>query len=214
MRFLSRAEAGRALGREMATREWSDPLVLALPRGGVPVAEHVAYAIGARLDVIISRKIGAPFNPEMAIGAVGPDGDLVLDERLIRLMGVDGEYTEKESLVQVDEIRRRLSAYRGTRPPAEVTGKDTILVDDGIATGYTILAAARGLRRMRPSRLVIAVPICPPDTLDWLQREVDMVVSLAVPLDFAAVGQFYEDFGQVSDAEVIEILTRWWGEHN
>ena len=211
MRFHSRIEAGRALGQEMAAGEWVDPLVLALPRGGVPVAEHVARAIGAQLDVIISRKIGAPSNPEMAIGAVGPDGDLVLDQRLIRLLGVDREYIDKASCAQLEEIQRRLSAYRGTRPSPRVSGRDTILVDDGIATGYTVLAAARGLRRMRPSRLVVAAPVCPPDTFHRLQQEVDMAVSLAIPADFGAVGQFYEDFTQVQDAEVIKILARWWG---
>ena len=212
MRFGSRAEAGRALGKEIASRRWSDPLVLALPRGGTPVAEHVALAIGAQLDVIVSRKIGSPFNSEMAIGAVGSDGNVVLDQRLVRVLEVDAEYIEKESRVQLDEIRRRMMVYRGARPLPDITGRDTILVDDGIATGYTIMAAARSLLRDRPSRLVIAAPVCPPDTFRWLQQEVDLVVTLAAPRNFAAVGQFYVDFAQVSDDEVVQILSRWYSQ--
>ncbi len=208
MRFRSRVEAGQALGKQMARGAWTDPLVLALPRGGVPVAEHVALAIGAQLDVIVSRKIGSPFNPEMGIGAVGPDGNVVLDQLLIRRMRVDAEYIESASRLELEEIHRRESAYRGARPNPRVTGRDVIVVDDGIATGYTVMAAMRSLRDNHPLRLVVATPVCPPDTLQWLQQEVDMVVSLISPEDFSAVGQFYADFTQVSDAEVIEVLSR------
>ncbi len=208
MRFRNRIEAGRILGVEMAKGTWSDPLVLALPRGGVPVAEHVALAIGAQLDVIVSRKIGSPFNPEMGIGAVGPDGNVVLDQLLISRLKVDAEYIENVSRLQLDETRRRLSAYRGARPSPKVSGRDVIVVDDGIATGYTVMAAVRSLRGSDPLRLVVATPVCPPDTREWLQQEVDMVVSLITPEEFAAVGQFYVDFTQVSDAEVIEILSK------
>ncbi len=174
MRFRNRIEAGRALGKEMASGTWTDPLILALPRGGVPVAEHVALAIGAQLDVIVSRKIGSPFNPEMGIGAVGPDGNVVLDRLLIRRLKVDTEYIKNASRLELDEIHRRLSAYRGA----------------------------------------VATPVCPPDTFEWLRQEVDMAVSLATPEPFAAVGQFYVDFAQVSDAEVIEILSRRWGQES
>ena len=208
MRFRSRVEAGQALGKQMARGAWTDPLVLALPRGGVPVAEHVALAIGAQLDVIVSRKIGSPFNPEMGIGAVGPDGNVVLDQLLIRRMRVDAEYIESASRLELEEIHRRESAYRGARPNPRVTGRDVIVVDDGIATGYTVMAAMRSLRDNHPLRLVVATPVCPPDTLQWLQQEVDMVVSLISPEGFSAVGQFYADFTQVSDAEVIEVLSR------
>ncbi len=208
MRFRSRVEAGQALGKQMARGAWTDPLVLALPRGGVPVAEHVALAIGAQLDVIVSRKIGSPFNPEMGIGAVGPDGNVVLDQQLIRRVRVDIEYIENASRLELEEIHRRESAYRGVRPNPRVTGRDVIVVDDGIATGYTVMAAMRSLRDNHPLRLVVATPVCPPDTLQWLQQEVDMVVSLISPEDFSAVGQFYADFTQVSDAEVIEVLSR------
>ena len=133
MRFRSRVEAGQALGKQMARGAWTDPLVLALPRGGVPVAEHVALAIGAQLDVIVSRKIGSPFNPEMGIGAVGPDGNVVLDQPLISRLKVDAEYIENVSSLQLDETRRRLSAYRGARPSPKVSGRAVIVVDDAIA---------------------------------------------------------------------------------
>ena len=208
MRFRSRVEAGQALGKQMARGAWTDPLVLALPRGGVPVAEHVALAIGAQLDVIVSRKIGSPFNPEMGIGAVGPDGNVVLDQLLISRLKVDAEYIENASRLELEEIHRRESASRGTTVSTGY-GRDVVVVDDGIATGYTMMAALRSLRPGLPRRLVVATPVCPPDTLEWLQQEVDMVVSLTSPEDFAAVGQFYADFTQVSDAEVIEILSRW-----
>jgi len=214
MRFRNRIEAGRALGKEVAARAWTDPLVLALPRGGVPVAEQVALAIGAQLDVIVSRKIGSPLNPELGIGAIGPDGNVVLDQLLIRRLKVDTEYIDRVSRLELDEIHRRLSSYRGARSSPRITGRDVIVVDDGIATGYTVMAAVRSLRPGRPCRLVVATPVCPPDTLEWLQQEVDMVVSLTSPEDFAAVGQFYVDFTQVSDAEVIEILSRWWLSEN
>lgn len=214
MRFRNRIEAGRALGEEMASGAWTDPLVLALPRGGVPVAEHVALAIGAQLDLIVSRKIGSPSNPEMGIGAVGPDGNVVLDQLLIRRLNVDAQYIDDESRLELAEIHRRLSAYRGARPYPSITGRDVIVVDDGIATGYTVMAAVRSLRGNHPHRVVVATPVCPPDTLHWLQQEVDMIVSLAVPEGFAAVGQFFADFTQVSDAEVIEILSRWWEKEN
>ncbi len=208
MRFRNRVEAGQALGKQMARGTWTDPLVLALPRGGVPVAEHVALAIGAQLDVIVSRKIGSPLNPEMGIGAVGPDGNVVLDQLLIRRMRVDTEYIESASRLELEEIHRRESAYRGARPYPRVTGRDVIVVDDGVATGYTVMAAMRSLRGNHPLRLVVATPVCPPDTLQWLQQEVDMVVSLISPEGFSAVGQFYADFTQVSDAEVMEVLSR------
>ncbi len=214
MRFRNRVEAGRSLGKQMDGGAWTDPLVLALPRGGVPVAEHVAIAISAQLDVIVSRKIGSPFNPEMAIGAVGPDGNVVLDQLLIRRVKVDTEYIENASRLELEEIHRRLSAYRGARPFPRLSGRDVIVVDDGIATGYTVMAAVRSLRGSRPLRLAVATPVCPQDTREWLQQEVDMVVSLTSPEDFAAVGQFYVDFTQVSDAEVVEILSRSWEKEN
>lgn len=214
VRFRNRIEAGRALGKELASGAWTNPLVLALPRGGVPVAEQVALAIGAQLDVIVSRKIGAPFNPEMGIGAVGSDGNVVLDRPLIRRLKVGTEYIDNASRLELDEIARRLSAYRGARPFPMITGRDIVVVDDGIATGYTVMAAVRSLSGSRPLRLVVATPVCPPDTFQWLRQQVDMAVSLATPEDFAAVGQFYVDFAQVSDAEVIETLSRWWDREN
>ncbi len=210
MVFRDRHHAGRALAvalRPRITPE-EDVLVLGIPRGGVVVAEEVAAQLGAELDIVVPRKLRAPQNPELAIGAVAEDGSLYLDDRTIWALRVDQTYIDQEAAFQVEEIRRRLQAYRGDRPPPHVAGRTVILVDDGIATGSTMIAAVRSVRAKNAGRVVVAVPVAPPESVRRLQQEADEVVCVHEDPYFMAVGQFYEDFRQVSDEEVRAILVR------
>lgn len=207
MHFNDRHEAGQLLAKELAAlRGRKDVIVLGVPRGGVVVAYEVAQALGAPLDVYITRKIGAPDNPELAIGAVASDGTLVLDHDLIERMGVPDSYVKQETARQRQEIRRRLAAYRGSRPEADLHGKTVILVDDGVATGATTLASLRAIKTRQPARLILAVPVGPQDTIQALSGEADQVVCLYTADLFWAVGAFYSVFDQTSDAEVIQLL--------
>jgi len=208
MRFRNRQEAGRTLAARLLEYKGQHLLVLALPRGGVPVASEVAAALDAPLDVIVVRKLGAPGQPELGIGAV-VDGDQpqsVLNEEVVRELEVSNEYLRRETQLELEEIRRRQERYRRGRPRLPVDGRTVIVVDDGIATGASMRAALRGVRRGRPKRLVLAVPVAPPDTIESLRAEVDDVVCLSTPAFFQAVGQFYDDFRQTSDEEVVELL--------
>jgi putative phosphoribosyl transferase len=182
-------------------------VVLAIPRGGVVVADAVARALDAPLDIVVPRKVGAPGNPELGLGAVAP-GVRVLDQRLITELRVSPDYIEREIAAQEREIERRQRAYRGGRPPVAVDGKVAIVVDDGVATGGTAVAAARWARQAGAKRVVLAVPVSPAQALRTLGREVDELVVLATPDPFYAVGQWYSDFMQVSDNEVVELLSR------
>lgn len=207
MRFRDRYEAGQLLVQELESlRGCKDALVLGIPRGGVVVAYEVAKELGLPLDVYITRKIGAPHNPELAIGAVASDGTLVLDNDLIRRTVVSDDYVHAETERQREEIKRRLAAYRGSRPEPQFRGKTILLVDDGVATGATVLASLRALNQHELAELVLAVPVGPPDTIRSLSQEADRVVCLQTPRIFWAVGGFYSDFGQTSDAEVKELL--------
>ena len=207
MHFRDRREAGQLLAKELASlRGQKDLIVLGVPRGGVVVAYEVAKALEAPLDVYITRKIGAPYNPELAIGAVASDGTLVLDHGLIERLGVPDSHVQAETAQQRQEIKRRLAAYRGSRPEVELRGKTVILVDDGVATGATILASLRAIKTHQPAQLILAVPVGPADTMQTLSAEADRVVFLYAPLDFWAVGAFYTVFDQTSDAEVIRLL--------
>jgi putative phosphoribosyl transferase len=206
--FKNRTEAGRKLAARLLEYKNQQPLVLALPRGGVPVAYEVAAALDAPLDVIVVRKLGAPGQPELGIGAV-VDGDhpqSVLNEDVMSLLHVSDAYLAREVAVELQEIRRRQERYRGGRPPAPIEGRTVIVVDDGIATGGSVRAALRGVRRAHPRRLVLAVPVAPPDTIAALQAEADVIVCLNAPEFFHAVGQFYANFTQTTDEEVIELL--------
>ncbi len=194
--------------RRLSPADLPGPVVLGIPRGGVMVAYEVAMSLDAPLDVIIPRKVGAPGNPELAIGAVAPDGTLVVDEALVKMLGVDEGYLQEETQRQRAEIERRTDLYRHGRPAAELAGASVILVDDGIATGATVLAALRGLRSQDPARVILAVPVAPPDTLERLAPEADAIVCLATPEPFYAVGQFYRHFEQTSDEEVIDLVDR------
>ncbi len=204
--FADRRDAGRRLAARLQHLQKPDLIVLGIPRGGAIVAAEVAAFLDAPLDVIVPRKIGAPFNPEMAVGAVAPDGTVFYDETLIRDTGIERQGLERQVARELREIRRRLSLYRGDRPGPESRGHTVILADDGIATGYTVQAALRSLRRQQPFRLVLAVPVAPPDVISRLQPEADEIVCVFAPSDFYAVGQFYGDFRQTSDQEVIDAL--------
>jgi predicted phosphoribosyltransferase len=205
MIFEDRRSAGEALATALIEHAGTECVVLAIPRGGVIVGEAVARALGAPLDVVIPRKIGAPGNPELGIGAVAP-GVTVLDPRLVRMLDVGEEYLERETAAQEHEIERRQRAYRGDRPPAEVEGRVAIVVDDGIATGATAAAALRWARGQGARRVVLAVPVAPPQALGRLREEADEIVVLATPEPFLAVGEWYRRFDQTEDDEVVSAL--------
>lgn len=207
MVFRDRTEAGRKLAAALEKYRGPDTLVLAIPRGGVEVGYEVSETLGAPLDVIIPRKIGAPGQPELAIGAIGDDVS-VIDERAVESLGVSDEYLQREIETQRREMERRWRSYRGDRPFPDVAGKTVILVDDGIATGSTTMAAARALREKKPGKVVLAVPVAPPDSVQRLRPEVDELVVLETPEMFFAVSSWYEEFPQTTDREVIDLLRR------
>lgn len=206
--FRDRAEAGRRLGRALAEEAGPGTLVVALPRGGVPVAAAVARALDAPLEVLIVRKIGAPGHPEYGVGAVveGAEPTVALNAAAIAMLGAAPEAVEAETARQVHEIARRREAYRGDRPAPDPRGRTAIVVDDGAATGGTMVVALRALREAGAARLVAALPVAAPDALALIEAEADAVVSLLAPPDFRAVGDHYAAFHQLADAEVIEAL--------
>jgi putative phosphoribosyl transferase len=204
MIFSDRAEAGGKLGEALGPRP--DALILGIPRGGVTVAREVAEITGGELDVIVPRKLAAPMNPELGIGAVAIDGTTVLDERLVRALGVSEQYIAKEVARQVEEIQRRLDMYRKGRPPLKIDGRQCVVVDDGVATGGTAEVALQSCKAQGAATVTLAVPLAPVESLDRLRAACDEVVCLETPSPFAAVGQWYASFPQVSDAEVLEAL--------
>jgi putative phosphoribosyl transferase len=206
--FADRSEAGRQLAEHLARFAGTEPLVLALPRGGVPVAFEVARALGAALDVILVRKLGAPDHPEYGIGAVvdGDDPQLVLNEEALAVVHPSAEYIAAVEERELAEIERRRKLYLGDRAPAPVKGRTVIVVDDGIATGGTVRAALKALRRAGAGHIVLAVPVAPADTIDRLAGDADEIVCLAAPRRFHAVGLHYDDFTQTSDEEVVRLL--------
>jgi putative phosphoribosyl transferase len=210
MPFVDRTEAGRKLAKALARYKSQQPLVLALPRGGVPIAAEVATALDAPLDLILVRKIGVPYQPELAMGAVvdGAEPVTVRNEDVIRLAGVSEPEFNTIRDQQLAEIERRRKVYLGDRPHTPLAGRCIIVIDDGIATGATTRAALRATRLRKPSRLVLAVPVAPTDTLEKLRGEADEVVCLEDYENFGAIGLFYSDFRQTSDEEVIELLAR------
>lgn len=209
--FADRLEAGELLADALAELAGHDVVVLAIPRGGVIVGEAVARALGAPLDVVIPRKIGAPGNPELGIGAVAP-GVRVLDERTILALHVSAEYLDREIRAQEREIERRQLAYRAGRPPLDVRDRVAVVVDDGIATGGTAAAALRWARAQRAREVVLAVPVAPVPSLVRLSDEADRIVVLATPEPFLAVGEWYRQFDQTTDDEVIAALARAHGD--
>lgn len=181
-------------------------IVLAVPRGGVVVGFEVAKSLGLDLDIIVTKKIGAPHNPELAIGAVAEDGTFFVDDELVKRLYVSEEYIQEEVEKQKQEIQRRLVRYRGNEPYPSLTGREVIVIDDGVATGSTLKAALRLVRGKGAKTITVAIPVGPPDTIRELKEFADRVVCLLTPEPFYAIGQFYEDFSQASDDEVIELL--------
>ncbi|KLK90184.1 phosphoribosyltransferase [Microvirga vignae] len=212
--FRDRTDAGHQLVPRLMAYAADDVVVLALPRGGVPVAFEVAKALRAPLDLIFVRKIGAPGHAEYGVGAVvdGAHPQIVLNEEALGLLHVPPGYIEAETQRQLQEIERRRQHYLAGRRPVDVQGRVAIVVDDGIATGSTVRAALKGLAQARPARLILAVPVAPKDTVDRLRAEADEVICLMTPEPFYAVGQHYDDFRQTSDREVTTLLdeARLW----
>jgi len=205
--FKDRTEAGRMLARALTFLKGTKGLiVLAIPRGGVPVAKEVATALGAPLDLVVTRKIGAPSQPELAVGAVTQDGEVIVDDEMIRALGISADYLERESARQVKEIASRMKKYRGDRPYPLLDGKTVVIVDDGIATGSTIRAAIQSVKGRHAAKIIVAAPVGPPERVAALSKTVDRVVCLSMPEYFEAIGEFYEEFEQVDDDIVRALL--------
>jgi putative phosphoribosyl transferase len=212
MLFPDRVEGGRRLASELVRRvpeiRDEDPIVLAIPRGGVPVGYEVARALEAPLDLFIARKLGAPGHEELGIGAVAPGGTRFLDADAIRMLDVSDAYIEEVTRKELAELERRLRRFRGDRPAPRLEGRAVILVDDGLATGVTALASLAALRLQRPRRLVFAAPVCSVEGAEVVTRQADDVICVGMPERFFGVGAWYHDFTQTTDEEVIELLSR------
>lgn len=208
--FADRKDAGVRLAKQLGDLAGEDVVVLGIPRGGVEVAAEVAAALGAELDVVIPKKIGAPGNPELGLGAVAEDVE-VLDERLIRTLRVSERYLRAEIEAEQEEVRRRAAAYRQGRPAADLSGRVAVIVDDGVATGGTAAAALKWARAHGAERVILAVPVAPVDAARRLGSEADEVRTLGTPEPFFAVGQWYIDFPQVSDDQVVALLAEGGG---
>lgn len=205
--FKDREDAARQLAKALEKyRNNGDVVVFAIPRGGVIIGRVIADCLDVPLDITVARKIGAPFNEEMAIGAVGPTGNPIIDEKAVRMLHIDEGYIERTIRKKMDEIKTRLENYRRNAEYRNLSGKKAILVDDGIATGYTVRAAIAFLKDLKAGKIILATPVIAPDTLAELKPRVNEVVYLLSKEPFYAVGQFYEEFGQVTDDEVIKLL--------
>jgi putative phosphoribosyl transferase len=207
-RFKDRIQAGRKLGERLLIRAFPELVILALPRGGVPVAEEVARILGAPLDVVIARKIGAPGHEEFGIGALSEDEVPHFDPRMTNYFNVTGAEIKAILKAETEELRRRIAHYRGGRQLPDLEGKTVILIDDGLATGVTAAAAGAFLRTRQPKELIFAAPVCPQDISSEVREQFDEIVCLQSPRNFQAVGLWYENFGQVEDDEVMFILNR------
>jgi len=204
--FRDRVDAGQRLAKRLESYCNASPVVFAIPRGGVPVGAEIARGLGAELDVVVARKLGAPFHAELAIGAVTADGERFLNQDIISQLQIDDAYLERITKEQGEEASRREQLFRGGRPPVDIKGRTALLVDDGLATGATMRAAARSLRKREPGRLVVAVPVGSPEACRALLNDADEVICLAQPDPFYAIGLYYEHFEQVEDAEVLRLL--------
>lgn len=210
MRFRDRREAGRALADRLTAQQQDgnlpDPVVLALPRGGVPVGDEIARALGAPLDVLVSRKIGAPYQPELGVGAVAGNEPPLYDPAILAHLRISEEELAPVAEREREEVRRREELYRGGRPAVPLAGRSAVLVDDGLATGATARAALHSVRRAEPTRTVLAVPVAAPEAADYFTGQVDDFVCLQQPSGFGAVGFWYENFSQLTDDEVLDVL--------
>lgn len=208
MTFRDRTDGGRHLADRLAEEDLEAPVVLALPRGGVPVAYEVATSLGAELDVLVARKIGAPGQPELGIGAIAEGGEPIFDDGLLRRLGLTPDALDEAVQREREELQRRVRRYRGDRPLPPLEGRDVVVVDDGLATGVTARAALRALREHGPRTLVMAAPVCAPDSAKRLEGDADAVLCLQTPRSFMAVGQWYDVFDQTQDDEVVALLER------
>ena len=206
--FRDRTDAGRRLAELLVERGVEADVVLGIPRGGLPVARPVADALDAPLDVVVASKIGAPHNPELAVGAVASDGSLWRNDALVDRLGVDEAYLSRERERESEAAREKLERYRGEREPPDLEGKRVVVVDDGLATGATTVAALRQVRAAGADRVLLAVPVGSPDSVERVRAEADEVICAETPPNFSAVGQFYDRFDQVSDEEAMAYLDR------
>jgi predicted phosphoribosyltransferase len=206
--FRDREDAACLLAQQLRGRKFHKPLVLVIPRGGVPTGAVLARELGAELDVVLARKLRAPAQPELAVGAVGEDGSVYINRQAEEILGPIKGYLEDERRHQLAEIARRKQLFRAARPQAPVAGRSVIVTDDGIATGSTMIAALQSIRTREPRELIVAVPVASPDRLAEVRKWCDDVVCLHTPEEFWAIGQFYEDFSQVEDETVVELLSQ------
>ena len=207
MYFEDRFDAGERLAREVERRAGRPSIVLGIPRGGVVVGYVIAKRLNARLEVIIARKIGVPGNPELAVAAVAEDGEVAVEEEVATIYGVSYDYIERAAKKEAEEIRRRVEKFREGRELPEMSGKDVLVVDDGLATGTTMVAALKSVKKRMPRRLVAAAPVASMEAVMKVRSIADDVVVLSVPEEFYAIGEFYRDFSQVSDEEVMQYLS-------
>ncbi|MFL6486368.1 MAG: phosphoribosyltransferase [Nitrososphaera sp.] len=206
MKFRDRVDAGNLLAERLRKSGPTPEMVLGIPRGGVILGDIVAKKLGTDFDIVIPRKLGAPKNEELAIGAVMEDGTSYVNTYIVNALRIPENYIENERLRQAAEIRRRSTAYRKQGLSYKITGRNIIIVDDGIATGATVIASAKWARKHRPLTLTVAVPVAPAQSVEMLEQESDSVIVLLIPQDFGSVGQFYEEFGPVSDDQVVGIM--------
>lgn len=212
MEFIlkDRKEAGLLLARKLKGLNLDNPIILAIPRGGVVIGYEIAKAIKGELDIITPRKLKDQNDPELAIGAVMPDGSTFLNEQVISAREISSGYMDKEKKIEIAEAIRRMDAYRGGRRYPEIKGRNIVLVDDGIATGATMIAAERWIKKQNPKKVVIAVPVIPTDMLETISAYADSIIYLEASPFFFGIGQFYKEFPQVEDSEVIGMLKKYW----
>jgi len=207
--FKNRLDAGRQLTNKLSKYKGKDVIVLAIPRGGIIVGNEIAKAIDAKLDIIVPRKIGSPEDPEFAIGAVAPDGSTSLEEDVVRSYGISENYIKNKVKEEIQEIKRRMNTYRGNKPFPKLKNKIVILVDDGVATGNTMIASVKFIKKQKPKKIVIAVPIAPSDFINKVSSMVNEVISLKPLEPYYAISMHYISFEQTTDEEVIETLKKY-----